>query len=73
MMLHYADEQATFRCICELMKNSNYFLAPSEMEIIAACFVLKDLAYRYAVSSTRYIRERLSVEKVHFYQVYCVC
>jgi len=57
VMLHYADEQATFRCICELMKDSNYFLAPSEIVLIAACFVLKDLAYRYAKSAAAHIEQ----------------
>ena len=54
VMLHYSSEQACFRCICELLKKKevNYFLAPTELSLIAACFVLRDLAYRYAVSTS---------------------
>ncbi|XP_067950092.1 GTPase-activating protein skywalker-like isoform X2 [Watersipora subatra] len=59
VMLHYSGEQATFRCICELLKKKdiNYFLAPTELNLVAACFVLRDLANRYAKPAASYIEK----------------
>lgn len=53
-MLHYMTEQACFQCICDLLKHKdvNYFLVPGELSLNAASFVLRDLAFRYAVRPT---------------------